>query len=42
MKARDFKSTVKKMNVEPISLGYGNVPTGKARTWDVLSDGYKD
>ncbi len=41
MKARDFKATIKKMNVEPISLNYGNLPTGKARTWDVLSDGYK-
>lgn len=41
-RAREYKATIKRMNVEPTTMGYGGVPGGGSRSWDVLADGYKD
>ena len=33
---------IRKMNVEPITMGYGSLPMGGGLTWDIIADGYKD
>lgn len=41
-RAIKYLEAIRKMNVEPITMGYGNLPMGGGLTWDVLADGYKD
>jgi len=42
IRASKYLDAIRKMNVEPITMAYGNLPSGGPLTWDVIADGYKD
>ena len=40
-RAKEYFATVQKLNFEPATMSFGNLPRGRSKSWDVRADAYR-